>query len=64
MFLDLKELGYEGAYGRVAAFGRRWKMGQRETVKSASESTHHALNDARANCYAVRNLHKTGLNAR
>ncbi|WP_433694140.1 HTH domain-containing protein [Herbaspirillum seropedicae] len=39
MFLDLKELGYEGSYDRVAAFGRRWKAGQMERVKSASKST-------------------------
>ncbi|MRT30114.1 hypothetical protein FYB76_15020, partial [Herbaspirillum sp. CAH-3] len=39
MFLDLKELGYEGSYDRVAAFGRRWKVGQMERVKSASKST-------------------------
>lgn len=26
MFLDLKELGYEGAYERVAAFGRQWEV--------------------------------------
>ncbi|WP_406851130.1 winged helix-turn-helix transcriptional regulator [Herbaspirillum huttiense] len=40
MFLDLRELGYEGSYDRVAAFGRRWKAGQMERVKSASKSTH------------------------
>ena len=40
MFLDLRELGYEGSYDRVAAFGRRWKVGQMERVKSASKSTH------------------------
>ena len=39
MFLDLRELGYEGSYDRVAAFGRRWKVGQMERVKSASKST-------------------------
>jgi len=39
MFLDLKELGYEGSYDRVAAFGRRWKVGQMERVKSARKST-------------------------
>ncbi|MDT0358785.1 hypothetical protein RJO15_23560, partial [Herbaspirillum huttiense F1] len=39
MFLDLKELGYQGSYDRVAAFGRRWKVGQMERVKSASKST-------------------------
>ncbi len=39
MFLDLRELGYEGAYDRVAAFSRQWKVGQMERVKSASKST-------------------------
>ncbi|WP_371925464.1 winged helix-turn-helix transcriptional regulator [Herbaspirillum sp. WGmk3] len=39
MFLDLQELGYKGSYDRVAAFGRRWKVGQMERVKSASKST-------------------------
>jgi hypothetical protein len=28
MFVDLKELGYEGSYDRVAAVGRQWKVGQ------------------------------------
>ncbi|WP_420840756.1 helix-turn-helix domain-containing protein [Herbaspirillum robiniae] len=39
MFLDLRTLGYEGSYDRVAAFGREWKVGQMERVKSASKST-------------------------
>ena len=39
MFLDLRELGYEGSYDRVAAFGRQWKVGQTERVNSASKST-------------------------
>ncbi|AON53778.1 hypothetical protein Hsc_1475 [Herbaspirillum seropedicae] len=39
MFLDLKELGYQGSYDHVAAFGRRWKVGQMERFKSAREST-------------------------
>jgi transposase len=39
MFLDLRELGYEGSYDRVAAFGRQWKVGQMERVNSASKST-------------------------
>jgi len=43
MFLDLKELGYEGSYDRVAAFGRQWKVGQLERVNSASKSTASAL---------------------
>jgi hypothetical protein len=28
LYLDLKELGYEGSYDRVAAFARQWKVGQ------------------------------------
>ncbi|WP_166675018.1 winged helix-turn-helix transcriptional regulator [Herbaspirillum huttiense] len=39
MFLELRELGYEGSYDRVAAFSRHWKAGQLERVKSASKST-------------------------
>ena len=39
MFLDLKALGYQGSYDRVAAFGRQWKVGQMERVNSASKST-------------------------
>ena len=36
---QINELGYEGSYDRVAAFGRRWKLGQMKRVKSASKST-------------------------
>ena len=43
MFLELKELGYDGSYDRVAAFGRQWKVGQLERVNSASKSTHLLL---------------------
>jgi len=43
MFLDLRELGYEGSYDRVAAFGRQWKVGQMERVNSASKSTNHPI---------------------
>jgi len=39
MFLDIKELRYEESYDRVAAFGRRWKVGQIERGKSARKST-------------------------
>jgi AraC-like DNA-binding protein len=39
LHLDLKELGYEGAYDRVAAFARQWKAGQLEWVNSASKRT-------------------------
>jgi hypothetical protein len=46
MFLELKELGYEGSYDRVAAFGRQWKVGQLERVNSASKSTYIPLSFA------------------
>ncbi|WP_129587723.1 winged helix-turn-helix transcriptional regulator [Herbaspirillum robiniae] len=40
MFLDLRELGYEGAYDRVAAFWRQWRVGQMERSNSARKSTY------------------------
>ncbi len=46
MFLDLRELGYEGSYDRVAAFGRQWKVGQMERVNSASKSRVFHLSNA------------------
>ncbi|WP_375163936.1 helix-turn-helix domain-containing protein [Herbaspirillum huttiense] len=45
MFLELRGLGYEGSYDRVAAFSRQWKAGQLERVKSASKSTKQAIYD-------------------
>jgi AraC-like DNA-binding protein len=39
MHLDLRELGYEGSYDRVAAFARQWKVDQLERVNSASKGT-------------------------
>jgi len=39
LHLDLKELGYEGSYDRVAAFARQWKVGQSEWVNSAGKRT-------------------------
>lgn len=39
LHLDLKELGYEGSYDRVAAFARRWTVGQSEWVNSESKRT-------------------------
>jgi hypothetical protein len=36
---NLKELGYEGSYDRVAVFARQWKAGQTEWVYSASKRT-------------------------
>jgi len=39
LHLELKDLGYEGSYDRVAAFARQWKAGQFEWVNSASKRT-------------------------
>ena len=39
MFVDLKELEYEGSYDRVVVFGRQLKVGQMEKRNSASKST-------------------------
>jgi len=36
---DLKELGFEGSYDRVAAFARVWREGQIDKVNSASKRT-------------------------
>src|SRR5450830_1453153 len=36
---DLKQLGFEGSYDRVAAFARVWRAGQTERVNSASKRT-------------------------
>ena len=36
---DLKELGFEGSYDRVAAFARVWREGQTERVNPASKRT-------------------------
>ena len=36
---DLKELGFEGYYDRVAAFARTWREGQSERVNPASKRT-------------------------
>jgi hypothetical protein len=38
--LDLKELGFEGSYDRVAAFARQWKVDQTDRVNAASKRTH------------------------
>jgi len=38
---DLKELGFEGSYDRVAAFARVWRAGQTDRVNSASKRTLH-----------------------
>lgn len=36
---DLKELGFEGSYDRVAAFARTWREGRSERVNPASKRT-------------------------
>ena len=41
---DLKELGFEGSYDRVAAFARVWRAGQTDRVNSASKRTPRLLN--------------------
>jgi transcriptional regulator with XRE-family HTH domain len=48
---DLKELGYEGSYDRVAAFARQWKAGQTEWVNSSSKRT--GLNIRRRTVYCL-----------
>ncbi|MFZ6874254.1 hypothetical protein ACO0LF_19525 [Undibacterium sp. Di27W] len=39
LHLDLKELGFEGWYDRMAAFARKWKVDQTDRVNSASKRT-------------------------
>jgi len=36
---DLKELGFEGSYDRVAAFARTWREGQFDRLNPASKRT-------------------------
>ena len=61
MFLDLRELGYEGSYDRVAAFSRQWKVGQMERVKSASKSTYQVHRESRdIFCFPLGRWEKTG----
>src|SRR5450830_1930081 len=43
MHVDLRSLGYEGSYDRVAAFARQWKVDQLERVNSASKGTYIPL---------------------
>ena len=40
---DLKELGFEGSYDRVAAFARTWREGQTERVNPSSKRTRRAV---------------------
>jgi len=44
--MDLKELGFEGSYDRVAAFARVWRAGQTDRVNSASKRTSSLHDDA------------------
>ena len=39
MHADLRVLGFEGSYDRVAAFARQWKVDQSDRVNSASKGT-------------------------
>lgn len=39
MHADLRVLGFEGSYDRVAAFARQWKVDQLDRVSSASKGT-------------------------
>jgi AraC-like DNA-binding protein len=41
---DLKELGFEGSYDRVAAFARVWRAGQADRVNPASKRTLSPVN--------------------
>ncbi len=59
MFLDLKELGYEGSYDRVATFGRQWKAGQMARVNSASKSTSWVLPPSKPVSLIVQDQHHT-----
>ena len=42
---DLKELGFEGSYDRVAAFARTWREGQFDRVNPASKRTAESCGD-------------------
>ena len=48
LHLELRSLGYEGSYDRVAAFARRWKVDQLDRVNSASKSTVTNLDQSKA----------------
>jgi len=43
---ELRELGFEGSYDRVAAFARVWRAGQTDRVNSASKRTYIPLSFA------------------
>jgi hypothetical protein len=61
---DLKELGFEGSYDRVAAFARTWREGQTERVNPASKRTpplHRTTTDEGFRGNSARTAHKTGL---
>jgi transcriptional regulator with XRE-family HTH domain len=42
---DLKELGFEGSYDRVAAFARTWREGQTERVNPSSKRTFNTYSE-------------------
>ena len=49
---DLRELGFEGSYDRVAAFARVWREGQTERVNLSSKRTlSNILPKLPADCY-------------
>lgn len=43
MHADLRLLGFDGSYDRVAAFARQWKLDQLDRVSSASKGTDAVL---------------------
>ncbi|MFZ6876512.1 hypothetical protein ACO0LF_31060 [Undibacterium sp. Di27W] len=49
LHLDLKELGFEGWYDRMAAFARKWKVDQTDRVNSASKRAHRRIKVGNAN---------------
>ena len=61
MHIDLRMLGYEGSYDRVAAFARQWKVDQLERGNSASKSTarqsNHLMASQSSHLFAKQVLH-------
>lgn len=58
--VDLKEMGYEGSYDRVAAFARQLKAGQAERVNSSSKRTEE-VRGGLANVHLVEEWRGKGL---
>ncbi|MFZ6735460.1 hypothetical protein ACO0LG_26300 [Undibacterium sp. Ji42W] len=54
LHLDLKELGFEGSYDRVAVFARKWKVDQTDMVNSASKRTDKHSVDCLAGNYIAK----------